>query len=62
MTAWSDMQEDRTKNNENKQMTGILLWELSAAFDTADECFLFFSTFLSFSVYDGKRLKNLFKC
>ena len=35
--AWADdMQEDWAKNSEDKYMTGILLWDLSAAFDTLD--------------------------
>ena len=36
MTAWSDMQEDWGQNSEDKYMTGILLWDLSAALDTLD--------------------------
>ena len=36
MTAWCEMQEDWAKNTESKNMTGILLWDLSAAFDTLD--------------------------
>ena len=36
MTAWSEMQENWAKNSEDKNMTGILLWDLSAAFDTLD--------------------------
>ena len=28
MTAWADMQEDWSKNSEDKSMTGILLWDL----------------------------------
>ena len=36
MTAWSEMQEEWSKNSEDKNMTGILLWDLSAAFDTLD--------------------------
>ena len=36
MTAWAEMQEDWSENNENKYISGILLWDLSAAFDTLD--------------------------
>ena len=36
MTAWSEMQEEWSKNSEDKNMTGILLWDLSAAFDCLD--------------------------
>ena len=36
MTVWCEMQEDWAKNTESKNMTGILLWDLSAAFDTLD--------------------------
>ena len=36
MTAWADIQEDWISNNEEKKITGILLWDLSAAFDTLD--------------------------
>ena len=34
------MQEDWTNNNEEKYMSGILLWGLSAAFDTLDPLIL----------------------
>ena len=40
MSAWADMQEDWTNNCEDKFMSGILLWDLSAAFDTLDPCIL----------------------
>ena len=30
------MQADWTKNTENGEKTGILIWDLSAAFDTLD--------------------------
>ena len=34
MTAWADIQQDWALNTENKEITGVLLWDLSAAFDT----------------------------
>ena len=36
MTALSEMQREWSNNTENKQKTGILLWDLSAAYDTLD--------------------------
>ena len=36
MTAHTNMQADWTKNTENGEKTGILIWDLSAAFDTLD--------------------------
>jgi hypothetical protein len=36
MTAWGDIQESLANYNENNSITGILLWDLSAAFDTLD--------------------------
>ena len=36
MTALSSMQKEWTENTESKKKTGILLWDLSAAFDTLD--------------------------
>ena len=36
MTAWSDIQEKWSESTENKEHTGILLWDLSAAFDTLE--------------------------
>ena len=34
MSAWADIQEDWARNTEEIEMTGVLLWDLSAAFDT----------------------------
>ena len=34
MTALSDIQKEWTSNSDEKFITGILLWDLSAAFDT----------------------------
>ena len=34
MTTLAAMQEDWAKNWDNKDITGILLWDLSAAYDT----------------------------
>ena len=31
MTAWSEIQDDWAKNSEEENMTGVLLWDLSAA-------------------------------
>ena len=36
MTAWADIQLEWARNNADKEITGILLWDLSAAFDTLD--------------------------
>ena len=36
MSALSSMQKEWTENTENNKKTGILLWDLSAAFDTLD--------------------------
>ena len=36
MTAWADIQEEWSRNSEEKHVTGILLWDLSAEFDTLD--------------------------
>ena len=36
MTAWANIQQDWAQNTEDKQITGIMLWDLSAAFDTLD--------------------------
>ena len=34
MTAWADIQESWAENNEDKMVTRILLWDLSAAFES----------------------------
>ena len=36
MTAWQEIQLDWAMLTEQKQVTGVLLWDLSAAFDTLD--------------------------
>ena len=36
MTAWLEIQQEWAENSDNKKVTGILLWDLSAAFDTLD--------------------------
>ena len=36
MTAWQDIQLDWAMKGEKKLITGVLLWDLSAAFDTLD--------------------------
>ena len=36
MTAWEEIQLDWAKNTESNNVSGILLWDLSAAFDTLD--------------------------
>ena len=33
MTAWSNIQKQWAQNTDEKQLTGVLLWDLSAAFD-----------------------------
>jgi hypothetical protein len=40
MTAWADIQQEWAKNLENKNKTGVLLWDLSAAFDCLDSVIL----------------------
>ena len=36
MPAWSDIQQDWAVHTEANEVTGVLLWDLSAAFDTLD--------------------------
>ena len=36
MTAWAQIQQDWALNTEEKKVTGVLMWDLSAAFDTLD--------------------------
>ena len=36
MSAWANLQREWTQNTDDKKVTGILLWDLSAAFDTLD--------------------------
>ena len=36
MTAWADIQKQWAQNTDNKNLTGVLLWDLSAAFDSLD--------------------------
>ena len=36
MSAWSDIQQDWAIKTELKEKTGVLLWDLSAAFNTLD--------------------------
>ena len=36
MTAWQEVQLDWATKVEDGLMTGVLLWDLSAAFDTLD--------------------------
>ena len=33
-TAWAQIQQDWANNTEGNQVTGVLMWDLSAAFDT----------------------------
>ena len=40
MTAWADIQQDWATKTESKEKTGVLLWDLSAAFDTLDVALL----------------------
>ena len=40
MSAWAEIQQQWAKNSDSKEMTGILLWDLSAAFDTLDSTLL----------------------
>ena len=39
-SAWADIQQDWAIKSEAKEKTGVLLWDLSAAFDTLDVKFL----------------------
>ena len=34
MTAWANIQQEWAQNTEKNQTTGVMLWDLSAAFDT----------------------------
>ena len=36
MTAWADIQNEWSNNTDAKDITGVLLWDLSAAFDCVD--------------------------
>ena len=36
MSAWSDIQHDWAVKTESNEVTGVLQWDLSAAFDTLD--------------------------
>ena len=36
MTAWSEVQQSWANNSTKKETTGVLLWDLSAAFDCLD--------------------------
>ena len=36
MSAWADIQQDWATKTEVNEKTGVLLWDLSAAFDTLD--------------------------
>ena len=40
MPAHTNMQKDWINNTEGGQMTGLLIWDLSAAFDTLDPVLL----------------------
>ena len=40
MSAWAEMQQEWSNNTESNEITGILLWDLSAAFDTLDAVLL----------------------
>ena len=37
MTAWAEVQQLWAKNSAKKETTGVLLWDLSAAFDCLDK-------------------------
>ena len=36
MTAWQQIQQDWAKQTEPKKATGVLMWDLTAAFNTLD--------------------------
>ena len=36
MSAWSDIQQDWAVHTEANEVIGVLLWDLSTAFDTLD--------------------------
>ena len=36
LTAWAQIQLDWANNTDKKLVTGVLMWDLSAAFDTLD--------------------------
>ena len=52
MTAWSDIQNIWVRSNDNKETTGILLWDLSAAFDTLD-CNILCVRYLASKISNG---------
>ena len=35
-TAWSQVQQNWAEDTEKKKLTGVLMWDLTAAFDTLD--------------------------
>ena len=35
-TAWSQVQQDWATDTESKKTTGVLMWDLTAAFDALD--------------------------
>ena len=41
MMALSEKQHDWTENAENKKITGLLFWDMSAAFDTLNSTLMF---------------------
>ena len=40
MTAWAQIQQEWAKNTNEDKITGVLLWDLSAAFDCLDIKFI----------------------
>ena len=36
MSAWESIQQDWASRTDEKKTTGVLLWDLTAAFDTID--------------------------
>ena len=40
MSAWESIQQDWAEKTDEKKTTGVLLWDLTAAFDTLDSTIL----------------------
>ena len=58
MTAWEDIQIDWANEAEKKNVAGILLWDLSAAFDTLDKDI--FCEKIKLYGFQPKTVKNYF--
>ena len=65
MSAWELIQKEWADNSDEKNTTGVLLWDLTAAFDTLDSDILcsklklygFQESTMLLSVYHSTKLK-----